>query len=56
MGHLKKMTPEQRSKFISWSYKRMLEERRGHYYPYWNDDKYKDWKIDRTTQFRRNCD
>jgi len=49
MGHLQDMTPEQRSKFLSWSHKRKLEEMRGHYYSWWNEEKYKDWHVDRTT-------
>lgn len=49
MGHLKKMSLRQRSKFLSFSYKRKLEEMRGHYYPYWNDGKYNDWEIGKTT-------
>lgn len=45
MGHLQDMTPEQRSKFISWSHKRKLEEMRGHHYSWWNEEKFKDWKV-----------
>ena len=49
MGHIQKMTPEQKSKFISWSHKRKLEEMRGHHHTWWNEYKFKDWKIDRST-------
>jgi hypothetical protein len=37
MGHLKNMTEGQRLKFFSWSYKTMLESRRGHNYEYWSE-------------------
>ena len=40
MGFKQDMTPEQRSKFESFSYKRMLEERRGHNHSYLTDEKY----------------
>ena len=49
MGHLQDMTPEQRRVFLSWAHKRKLEEMRGHYYTWWNEKKFKDWKIYRTT-------
>lgn len=42
MGHLQDMSDEQRSKFLSYSYKRKLEEQRGHNFEYWNDKKHYD--------------
>ena len=37
MGHRQDMTPEQRLKWDSENYKRMLEAKRGHNYQYWNE-------------------
>lgn len=36
-GFYKNMTEEQRRSLKSFQYKRMLEERRGHNYQYWNE-------------------
>ena len=36
-GFYKDMTEEQRHRLISLQYKRMLEERQGHNYEYWNE-------------------
>lgn len=40
MGHRQQMTPAQRSAFDSMSYKRMLEERKGHNHSYMTDKLY----------------
>ena len=40
MGHLQDMTPEQRSKFIAYSYKNKLECNRGYNFKYFNQ---KEW-------------
>jgi hypothetical protein len=40
MGHPQKMNPKQKLEFKTFQYKRMLEEKRGHNYEYWNDEKH----------------
>lgn len=52
MGHIQKMTPEQRSKFLAYKFKRAKEERKNdpsYSWPWWNDKMFKDWQIDITT-------
>lgn len=40
MGYKQKMTYKQRLKLSALQYKRMLEEKRGHNYEYWNEEKH----------------
>lgn len=43
MGHRQDMTDKQRLDWDSWSYKRKLEESKGHNYQYHTDDLEKKW-------------
>jgi hypothetical protein len=49
MGHRQKMTDKQRLDWDVMQYKARRDAMRGHHYPYWDDEKYKDWEIAKTT-------
>jgi myosin-crossreactive antigen len=50
MGHRQKMTDKQRLDWDMMQYRARLEARRGHNYPYWEDNKYANWQIGETTK------
>jgi len=59
MGYKQKMTYKQRLKLSALQYKRMLEEKRGHNYEYWNEEKHNlllrnGWKLADFSPYNNN--